>query len=250
VLTDEQRRRFSRDGYVVVPAIMPEELLVAADAEIDGLMAELPPPAGTTGTHFYFKRPARVPAADALFRRSPIPALAHELVAPHTVGYAFEYIQIVLNIPPHEREPVAPHLDGHRPHQTKPDTFSVLAAVFLGDETAPDRGNIWVWPGSHLRHERLFAERGPEVLLPVSGNALALQPPLALGRPTPVLARRGDVLLAHFLLGHSSGPHTGDAARRIVYHRLVCTGHESRWADTLADAFTEYAPLRHLRPTP
>jgi ectoine hydroxylase-related dioxygenase (phytanoyl-CoA dioxygenase family) len=249
VLTEEQFRHFARHGFVLLPGVLSEDLLAAADAEIDGLLATDPPAADTSGTHFYFKRPARVPAADALFHRSAIPDLAHELVAPHTVGYAFEYIQIVLNIPPHRRAPEAPHLDGHRPHQTKPDSFTMLAAVFLGDETATDRGNLWVWPGSHLRHERLFDDRGPGVLLPVSGNASALDPPVPLGTPTPILARRGDLLLAHFLLGHCSGPNTTNAVRRIVYHRLACSGHETRWAETLTDAFTEYGPLRHLRPT-
>jgi hypothetical protein len=244
VLTDEQLRTFAREGYVVVPDVVPEALLAAVDAEIDGLLAEIPPPAGTTGTHFYFKRPTRVPAADAVFRDSPIPALAHDLVAPHAVGYAFDYIQIVLNIPPHPTGPASSHLDGHRPHQTRPDTFSLLAGVFLGDESEPGRGNVWVWPGSHRRHERLFAERGPDVLLPVSGSAAGLDPPFAIGEPVPVLARRGDVLLSHFLLGHASGPNTTTTVRRIVNHRLVCDGHHERWAETLTAAFTEYAPVR------
>jgi hypothetical protein len=59
-----------------------------------------------------------------------------------------------------------------------------------------------------------------------------------------VLARRGDVLLSHFLLGHASGPNTATTVRRIVNHRLVCDGHEQRWAKTLTDAFTEYEPVR------
>jgi len=158
--------------------------------------------------------------------------------------HSWIHIQIVLNIPPHPTGPAPSHLDGHRPHQSKPDTFSLLAAVFLGDESEPGRGNVWVWPGSHRRHERLFRDHGPEVLLPVSGSAARLDPPFALGEPVPVLARRGDVLLSHFLRGHASGPNTTTTVRRIVNHRLVCEGHDERWAATLTDAFTEFAPVR------
>ena len=58
------------------------------------------------------------------------------------------------------------------------------------------------------------------------------------------MARRGDLLLAHFLLGHNSGGNTTDRVRRIAYYRLSCTGHEDRWEDTFLDAFTEYAPVQ------
>ncbi len=245
MLSDDQLRAFARDGYLVVPGAVPEPLLAAVDADVDRLLAERPPPPGTTGSHLVFTKPARVPAIDALVHGdSPIPALVQALVAPHTVDHAFAYVQVVLNIPPHPSGPAAAHLDGHRPHQSAPDTFSVLAAVFLGDETTAGRGNVWVWPGSHRVHERLLAERGPAVLLPVSGHAAHLDPPLDLGEPVPVLARRGDVLLSHFLLGHASGPNTTATVRRVAYLRLRCDGHADRWAATLTDAFTEYAPVR------
>ncbi len=58
------------------------------------------------------------------------------------------------------------------------------------------------------------------------------------------MARRGDVLLAHFLLGHNTGDNTTDRVRRIAYYRLSCEGHEGRWEETFLDAFTEYAPVR------
>jgi len=59
-----------------------------------------------------------------------------------------------------------------------------------------------------------------------------------------VFARRGDVLLAHYLLGHNSGGNTTERVRRIAYYRLGCEGHEGRWEDTFLDAFAEYEPVR------
>lgn len=42
MLDDHTLRAFARDGYIVVP----ESLLAAADAEIDALASEEPPPEG------------------------------------------------------------------------------------------------------------------------------------------------------------------------------------------------------------
>ena len=244
VLSSEELRRFATDGYVVLPNVVPEHLLAAADAEIDGVLSEEPPPHGTVGHHFYFLSPMRLPAVDAALRSSAALQLAEELVRPHRLDHGLEHIQIALNIPPYQHRPGGPHLDGHRPEQDRPHSFSLLAAIFLCDESLPDSGNLWVWPGSHLSHQRLFAEQGVGALLPVSGHPLSLDQPPQLADPHPLLAKRGDLLLAHFLLGHNIGGNLSFYTRRILYYRLSCTGHEERWAETFLDAFTEYEPAR------
>jgi hypothetical protein len=66
-----------------------------------------------------------------------------------------------------------------------------------------------------------------------------LDPTPALRDPVPVSARRGDPLLAHYLLGHNTGGNTTDRFRRIAYYRLGCAGHEGRWEETFLDAFAE-----------
>lgn len=78
-----------------------------------------------------------------------------------------------------------------------------------------------MWPGSHLAHQQLFAERGPTVLLATSGHTLSLDKPSPSGDPRPVTARRGDLLLAHFLLGHNIGGNTSPATRRILDNHSV-----------------------------
>jgi len=247
MLTDEQRWRFARDGYVVVPGAVDERWLRAADAEVDALVAAAPAPAGTVGPHFHFLPPERLPAADAALRSSGALALAEELTAPHRLDHALDHIQVALTIPPHDHRPGAPHIDGHRPGEPVA-SFTLLAAVFLGDESAPDRGNLWVWPGSHRGHQQLFRERGVDALVPVSGHAILLDPPVWLGPGEPLLAQRGDLLLAHYLLGHNSGGNTSPHTRRILYYRLAAEGHATRWADTFLDPFTEYPSLRDVAP--
>ena len=59
-----------------------------------------------------------------------------------------------------------------------------------------------------------------------------------------MLARRGDLLLAHFLLGHNTGGNTAAWTRRILYYRLGVVGHRSRWESTFRDPWCEYAPVR------
>jgi hypothetical protein len=244
VLAADELVGFANDGYLVVSGVVPDHLLSAADAEIDHLIQQEPPPTDKVGPHFYFCSPSRLPAADAALRQSEALALAEQLVAPHGLDHALDHIQVALNIPPHRHRPGGPHLDGHRPEQERPGSFTMLAAIFLGDESFPDSGNLWVWPGSHLVHQQMFAERGTRSLLAVSGHTLSLDGPPALADPHPILANRGDLLLAHFLLGHNIGGNITNRTRRILYFRLSCPGHQQHWEETFLNAFTEYPPIQ------
>ena len=67
----------------------------------------------------------------------------------------------------------------------------MLAAIYLRNESVPNSGNLWVWPGSHIVHQHLFAERGPRALLSVSGHTLSLDNPPQLAAPLPLLAAPG-----------------------------------------------------------
>lgn len=246
MLSQEQRDRFASEGFVVVSEVCAEELLAAVDDEVDGVMADDPPGQDVTGTHFYFLPPSTLPSADAALRQSDALALAHELTAPHQLVHGYGHIQVALNIPSWEHTPAGPHLDGfHDPE--RPFPFSLLGCIFLGDESAPSAGNLWVWPGSHLSHAEMFETRGVHVLKESGGHSTLAQPPLDLGEPVPVLAKRGDLLLAHYLLGHNSGGNTGAATRRAVYYRLASADLETRWEASLADPFLEYPDLRRSR---
>ena len=248
MLSNEQLCTFATDGFLVVRDAVPEPLLAAADAEIDRVVAADPPPDSTIGKHFWFMPPAELPAADAALRESPALALAEQLVAPHRLVHGYGHIQIALNIPPHDHRPGGPHIDGaHDPRRFHP--FTMLVGIFLGDETVVDTGNLWVWPGSHLDHGRLFAQRGVDALRSTGGHSTLLNPPLALQPPVPVLGRRGDVLLAHYLLGHNTGGNLSEHVRRMLYYRLATEDIETRWERTMTDPLLEYAPVRNARTT-
>ncbi len=244
-LGEESFRTFARDGYLVVPAVVPEELLAAADDEVDDLIVEAEPLEGDggPGVTAWFPPVARLPRCDAVLRESPALAVAQELVAPQALDHAFDHIQVSTTRPPWSHVPGGPHVDGHAPGQDPPASFTLLAGVLLTDQVADGTGNLWVWPGSHLDHSRLFHERGTRALQPSGGHSTLLHPPLPLGPPRPVRGRRGDLVLAHFLLGHNKGGNTSEHVRRTIYYRLAVPGHADRWEATFLDPWTEFPAL-------
>jgi len=248
-LTDDDVQRFAADGYLLVRGVVPEQLLAAADSEIDGLVDGTAPQDGDAsepGQHTWFPPRSRLPRCDDVLRRSPVLDIAHELVAPRTIDHAFDHIQVATTVSGWRHIPGGPHIDGHAPGQDPPHSFTMLAGVLLTDQSDSQSGNLWVWPGSHLDHQRLFHERGSRVLLQTGGHATLLDPPVELGAPVEIRGRRGDVVLAHFLLGHNKGGNMGTQTRRTIYYRLAVKGHAERWESTFLDLWTEYAPVRRV----
>ena len=245
-LRDDDLRQFGADGYVLVRDVIPESLLSAADVEIDGLINEVPPQEGDggPGQNAWFPPRGRLPRCDEVLRLSSALDIAEELVSPNTLELAFDHIQVATTVPPWSHVPGGPHIDGHGPGQDPPASFTMLAGVMLTNQQDPGCGNLWVWPGSHLDHQRLFRERGTKVLHQTAGHSTLLDPPVVLSPHVPITGRRGDLLLAHFLLGHNKGGNTASYERRTIYYRLAVPGHPERWDQTFLDAWTEYPPVQ------
>ena len=248
MLNAEQLAAFGRDGFLVVRRFVDEQTLSELTDEADALVARKPAPPGKVGAHQYFEPPSCVPVAERALQDSGALSLAAELVAPLTIGLAFDHIQIATSIYGWDHEPGGGHIDGYGiPGQTEPFTFTLLAGVYLGDESESGRGNLWVWPGSHLGHQQLFRECGAEVLMgpeSQSGHACLLNQAPEFGTPRPILAQRGDVLLAHYLLAHNQSGNMWNPLRRIIYYRLAADGHRERWRETHTDALLEFEPVR------
>lgn len=246
-LTDAQLIAFARDGYVVVRGIVDESLLVAVDAEVDSLLERDPPPPNEWNRHGYAPPPTEMPACVQALHNSGALALGEQLVAPHRLENLVNHVNVVVNYPNHTHWPGAPHLDMHD-GVTTPPSFTLLVGIYLGDESVDHRGNLYVWPGSHFDHAVLFNERGVEVLQQTFGHATALDPPMSLRtpEPVPVLAKRGDIVLAHFMLGHNASGNETESMRRMLYFRLSAEGHRERWQQTFLEPLTEYPSLRDL----
>ena len=247
-LTDDNLRQFASDGYVVVPDVVPEALLGPADAEVTELLDHVAPQEGDLGPgqSAWFRPRSRLPRCEDVLRRSGALEAAEDLVRPNALDLAFDLIQVAITVPPWSHIPGGPHIDGHGPGQDPPASFTLLAGVLLTDQLDQQSGNLWVWPGSHLDHQRLFHERGTKVLHSTGGHSTGLDPPARLQSPVAITGRRGDLVLAHFLLGHNKGGNTASHVRRTIYYRLAVPGHSERWEQTFLDAWTEYPPVRHV----
>jgi hypothetical protein len=240
MLSRRQTRDFAEDGYVVVPQAVAAHLIDAARREVALLTAREPPPAGHAGPHFYVLAGAAPEALRALLYGGRALAAAESLIAPGRFEPP-EQVQVALNIPPFDHRPGGPHVDGLAPTEAsgRPGTFTLLAGVFLTDQTREDAGNLWVWPGSHLDAAEYFRERGADALVSSSPY-----PPVKLAAPRQVTGRAGDLLLAHYLLGHNIGGNTSPAVRQVIYFRLRREGHRERWRDCLLDPLLEFGPTR------
>ena len=165
---------------------------------------------------------------------------AESLIAPAKFETP-DQVQLSLNVPPFDHRPGGPHLDGLAPPEPdgRPGTFTLLAGILLTDQAAEEMGNLWVWPGSHLGAAAYFREHGPEALL-----ASAPYPQVDLSEPHQVVGHAGDLLLAHYLLGHNIGGNVSAVTREVVYFRLRREGHRGRWREFVQDASLEFEPVR------
>ena len=187
-LTDRDLRHVRTDGFVVIPDVVPEPLLAAADAEIDGLVETTAPHEGDggPGVNAWFMPRARLPRCEALLRDSPALAAADELVAPGELDFAFDHVQVsTTRAPWHARPRRAAHRRSRSPPGSRtPRTRSRCSPASCSPtRPATESGNLWVWPGSHLAHQQLFRERGTRVLIDAYGHSTLLHPPFTLGPP-------------------------------------------------------------------
>lgn len=239
-ISPQQLRAFARDGYIVVSQVVSSGLIDAARRAIADRAAHDPPRAGHRGPLFDFvvgELPRDL--AGPLFDCATL-ALAESLIAPASFERP-DHVQVSLNIPPWPHEPGGPHIDGLTPPEPdgRPGTFTMLAGIFLTDQSRENAGNLWVWPGSHLAAADYLRHQGPDALL-----SCVPYPPVELGQPRQVTARPGDVLFAHYLLGHNIGGNISEVRREVLYFRLRRTDHRARWRQVMQEPLLEFEPVR------
>ena len=238
--TAAQLRTFAERGWLVIPNVVASHLRDAAMQDIDRLIAREPPPADKRGFHFYWRDGLAAPdPLLALLTESGAHDIAQAMIRPLRLAVPTQ-AQVSLNIPPWRHRPGGPHLDGLSPPEPdgRPGTFTLLAGIFLTNQAAPDMGNLWVWPGSHRTCESHLRAHGPDALFGLA------HPQFALSAPEQVTGQAGDLLLAHYMLGHNMGGNLSPTVRRVVYFRLRSETHAQRWRDCVQDALLEFAPVR------
>ena len=225
----------------MLPGVAPLDAVAAAGRVIDELIEREPPAAGVRGPFNYFRPAGEVPQVAGLVSGGPAFGLAEALTGPGTLVPPWQ-VQVALNIPPYPHRPGMHHIDGFPPEADgRPGTFTMLAGVLMSEQRVPDAGNLWVWPGTHLTHAAYFREHGTDAFFAAGGY-----PPIRLPEPEQVTGGPGDLLLAHYLLGHNIGGNTSPAVRRAVYYRTKRAGHDARWREFLTDPWLDYDGVRAL----
>lgn len=241
MLSREQLEEFAERGFLLLPRVIPPDVVAAAARAIDELIEREPPGAGARGPYNYFPEATRAPELAALLTGSPAFGLAESLTGAGTLEAPWQ-VQVALNIPPNPHRPGMGHIDGFPPEPGgRPGTFTMLAGVLMSDQRGHDAGNLWVWPGTHLTHAEYFREHGPDAFFAAGGY-----PPIRLPEPVQVTGEAGDLLLAHCLLGHNIGGNTSPTVRRAVYYRVKRAGHDPRWREFLTDPWLDYDMVRDV----
>lgn len=241
MLSRGQVEEFARRGFLVLPRVVPADAVSAAAQVIDELTRRQPPGTGVRGPFNYFPEAAAVPELAALLFSGPAFGLAEALTGLGTLVAPWQ-AQVALNIPPYPHRPGMHHIDGFPPGPDgRPGTFTMLAGVLMSEQRVPDAGNLWVWPGTHLTHAAYFREQGTDAFFAAGGY-----PPIRLPEPEQITGGPGDLLLAHYLLGHNIGGNTSPTVRRAVYYRIKRAGHEARWREFLTDPWLDYDGVRAL----
>jgi hypothetical protein len=241
--------QFREQGFCVVPGVLGDRLLALGHRVATAMLTAEPPAPAHRGSYFLWPRFAGPEGCGhdhgllRFYRESGIAELAAGLLRPDLPVEEPAAAQLAVTVPRWPHRPGGPHVDGIAPPEPsgRPGTFSLLAGAWLTDHSETDRGNLWVWPGSHLRAGAWLADHGADALARVWPERS--YPPVLLGEPVQLTGPAGSVLLAHYLLGHNIGGHDGaegSGARQVVYYRLAAAGHRARWRDAVTAPLTEF----------
>jgi hypothetical protein len=252
-LTDEQKRTFVREGYLVVPGVVPAPMRNRARRLIDTALDESTDRVANYvfNGHEHCDPLQHAPEILALLTETPALALAEELSEPGGF-WPTRCCMVATRLPDRGPRPPWPptgHLDGipNRANGLPPwelFPFAVLVGVFLSELTERDRGNFVVYPRSHHTVAAHVREH-PDGWFDSDGYG---PPPMGvpefpLGDPVEILARPGDVVLAHYELVHSVGYNASPDIRYAIYYRLVHRAITSDWGQ-LADLWRGFPNLR------
>jgi len=209
-LTQGQRERFERDGYLVVEDALDEGHVDELTGAVDRVWATLrdtPPVAGAEPLHV-LAFVGRDPLFLELLDHEPILRIVVDLL-----GWNVFMHHCHLDVHPPMHGPSHSkwmwHQDGgiqNHDLETRPrPRMSVKVAYFLSDASEPGRGNFSVIPGSHLRDT---IDRPPD-----DGNDL----PGAM----PVLARPGTAVLFDRRLWHMRGENRSAFTRKALFYAFT-----------------------------
>lgn len=229
-LTLSQKQHLYEQGWVIIPQVVPAEMVRAARDTIDSTIEKYLDSIQTRAhelktderlTNMLMKTDAFSLIESALGKGKVMPS---------------PNVQCALRFPGHDPKSLTnprPHLDSFHPSvDGKPGSitpFIALSGFFLNDVEQDNSGNFVVWPGTHRQFEQFFQKHGADPNLKLG------IPPVDLPEPIQIKAKAGDMILAHYQLAHTATANISNAIRYAVYIRMH---HADRPKDSL-DVLTD-----------
>ena len=224
------QEQLQTQGYAYFGGLTPERLVIAAlkAIELDLSSNYAPERQVEYDNQSYCPDLRGTPPIMNLLTESPALALLDQAIGVDKIDW--DRGQIAIRRVHNHSEPVPPepHIDGFASGLNGLDEGKIynhtgLVGVFLTPIATTFAGNFTVWPGSHQVYERCFRERGPRAMWEPA-------PTPEIGQPLQLICGVGDVVLAHYQLGHTAAVKTADTDRIAVYFRIWLRGIElDRW---------------------
>ena|SRR5579883_56977 len=245
-LTYEQKKQIFEDGYTVIRGVVPQIMVDSAIKAINHSLGDMgidPSQLTKFRAQSYCEEITHTAPIADLFNKTPALALAESAIGegslnPVTGG------QIALRFPSYaDPPPVArPHLDGmYSPTNGMKEgtimNFTALVGVILSDLPAENAGNFTVWPGTHRIFEKYFQEHGPLALL--EG-----MPKVEMPKPVGVTGRAGDIVIAHYMLGHGASANISPHIRYGIFFRLWHKDQSRDSLETMTDLWKYWPGIR------
>ncbi len=256
-LTQEQRTSFISDGYVCVPGAVPRAQVDAVVRAINHDIGKGIDPAmlPTYRVQSYCPSLVSTPLVTGLFNDSPAMALFQSALGAGRVK-PVTGSQIALRFPGSANPPINPPINSPKLNPPHVDgisnaegtngvpkgsiaNFTALACILLSDLPEPLSGNFMVWPGTHRSNAAHLRVHGSRALLHGMPNT-------NLPEPVQITGRAGDLIIAHYLLGHSVAPHLSPHIRYACFFRVETIDHEETREASLTDEWLEWHGLRDL----
>jgi hypothetical protein len=251
-LTKVQKRALIDDGYLHLPGVVPRVMVDEAVRAINNDVGKGMDPKEMWKFHVQTFCPSLTssPAIVELVTRTPALALAASAIGARLRTPTGA--QIALRFPgfADPPKPGAPHIDGI-PNKERTNgvpegtilSFTALACVLLSELPGPYAGNFTVWPGSHRQHAEWIRKRGFRALL--DG-----QPKVDYAPPVQIVGKPGDVVIAHYLLGHSVAANVSPNIRYACFFRLEVDGLAEHREASVKDPWRDWEGMHELLAAP
>ena len=207
-------------GYAQFPALIPEPVVASARRAIElDLITNYEPERQLEYDNQSFCPALRAaPPIMNLILQPSVQKILDDTFGLDQIGWSNGQIAIRRAHNYHTAVPPTAHIDGFSSglnglEEGKIYNHTVLLGVFLTPVNREFGGNFTVWPGSHYIYESCFRERGRRAMSEPS-------PTPELGAPVQLMCGVGDVVLAHYQLGHAAAVNVTDSDRIAVYFRI------------------------------